>query len=493
MLRRLRATGGLLATGTLALLCGAAVTLAAPATAAATQGCSGAVCVDVAPSNPDVLLAPGATGPIDYDITVSAGQANLQFSAIQSASLSPVAGTATFDGATLPAGAVSITGQSISIDLSSVNPVAAGQPHDLGFEVTMSPAAQADQTSVATVSFNDTLGGAQATSTSADQVVELPKPDYQISADNAAPARVTAGNSAGVSFTVGGPASPPANFEISVPAGFSFVQADNNGTVLNCVPAGAAVTCPVPDASKTVLLNVEVRAAAADHIGQTGTVTVQVVPVGPPDATPANNVAQAQVQVVGTVALKVGFSSPYGLVAQTPKLPLATLPVGKPTTITMTVTNQGPDAATGVSARLAMSTNTPTDFAISFGPGIAGHAPVANRGAYGVWQIGTLGVGQTATTSVTITPKAVGDTAFLSLFMNSSELNTLQCSNRDCGSSGGVNIAVASSVASPASGDSGPELANTGSPVRAPLLGGLATVLAGAMLLLIGRRRSLLR
>ncbi len=467
----------------------------APGVAAAAAPCSGTVCVTTLSGS--TALAQGATGTADWSIQIDSGQAELSFIAHQTSGLQAMAGSARFDGAALPASAMSITGHTVTIDLSSVNPVAAGS-HQLMYRVRMAPAAVLDQSISASVSFDNTIGGPVTVSSPPAEGFALTKPDFSIEPIQASIDKITAGNPFYLDLRLHGTSSVPSQLRLTIPAGFSFVQATQGEFQQQAIPCtgGVTVKCSGINYGSFTDVTLTIRANAGDRPGTTGSLTASVQPVGVPDATPSDNTRSVAVTVGGTVALNVTVSSPYGETARPNNLESTLLPIGKPTVLTLSVTNQGPDAASDVSGRIVMETNTDDYFTLGFGPGITGQQSSPHHFAVATWRIGHISVGQTAVSTITVTPKRFGDRAFLSLYLNSTELNTLQCDSRACLSSGGIGIEVvgaastgSGSGSSSASSGTGPELANTGAQTTTPLYTGLLAVLIGAAFVLVGRRR----
>lgn len=486
----------ILSSVTLLGLAAASVALAAPATAAPAAPCSGTVCLTLVAASDGEIAIRGDNAKLDYRFSLSSGQAHVSFSSTQSADLAPDPASVQFDGTAVPRSAVTIAGDKLTVDLTAVNPVSSATGHQLTYNALVSATAGSDPTSTGTVVFDDTIGGAPASAT-VSQTLDLNKPDLRLTAEPAY-GKVTAGNPFYVGFDAYGDPSVRTDLVITVPHGFSFVTLidSSDQKTQPCSVAGSTVTCKNLPGYYIRTYEPELRPNATDRPGTVGRVSATMTPVGIADANPADNTAHVDVTVTGTVALKVGFGSPYGIVTGGKLSPLANLPVGKATPVTVTVTNQGPSVATGVSARLVLESNTGTDFTIGWGPAMTGTQAGPHTFAVGQWTISRLAVGQTASSTVTITPSKVGDTGSLIVTMSSVELNTLECGSRACIGSAGVALAVqqhvdavttASTSAGPSAG--GSELANTGGPVRAPLIVGLIALLSGAVLSRAARRR----
>lgn len=463
--------------------------------AAASQVCSGTSCVDILQTTPSVVAARGDRVELGYSIVVNGASAHLTaVSAHQSAGLAPDPTSVAIDGAAVPTTAVTVAGNDLSVDPSSLNPIGTGT-HSFTFEVTMSSSANDDQTSIASTTFDDGLGGGSATATSDQSQITLDRPDFSLSDAQTTLSPLVAGGTANASLRVAGPGNAAATLALTASAGFTVVSIStgDNSAPPPCTRSGATLTCT--GEFRDDLFNILVRADSGDRIGTAGTISAVVTPVGIGDANPQNNTASVPLVVQGKVALSITFSTPNGTKTVGNHLQTADLPVGRPTTVTITLTNEGPADATGVRAGFNLAAR-PAAYGVTFGPGLVGHPAGANSFAYGNWPIGSLAVGATRSVTVSITPKATGVTAYLGFYLFSDQLNTLQCDadGRACNDSASLAItavpaAAAAAPSAAAGGSSAPTLAATGGPVRPALWVGLATVLSGAALTLLGRRR----
>ena len=176
-----------------------------------------------------------------------------------------------------------------------------------------------------------------------------------------------------------------------LPAGVTLVSASasqggcSGTTTVTCLLGGLT-----RGASATVSVVVTVSAAAVPSISNTATVSANE-----PDPNPSDDVSTAPttVQPVADVGLSKTVSNPSPFVTQ-------------PTTFTVTATNAGPSTATSVVVTDVLPANL----------GFASAAP--SQGAYvpgtGVWTVGTLASGASATlgiTAVALTPGAFTNTA----------------------------------------------------------------------------------
>ena len=225
---------------------------------------------------------------------------------------------------------------------------------------------------VTSTSFDATSGNDSASAT-----VDVPDADLSIakSVDNAAPA-LNANVTFSVIVTNNGPSSA-ASVEVSdvLPAGLAFVSASSPAYVGNVWTIGSLAN----GAQATLDIVAQVTGPAA--ITNTATVTSTTLD---PDAT--NNSDTATVDVPGadlTLAKTVDDATPNE---------------GQNVTYTVTLTNNGPDAATGVDV---------TDV-LPAGLAFVSATPAAGTFSAGVWSLASVPSGATRTLDIVATVTAQG-------------------------------------------------------------------------------------
>jgi len=495
--------------GGLSAIAAAALAIATPtaAGASAVQGCSGSVCVDVSANGGPGLLGRGEQTSLGFDIHLSGGSANLAAVLHDTAGLIPDASAVRFDGAALPAGAVTVSGTDVTVDLSSVNPVTSASNHTLTYSATMSSSATTDQSAHATVTFDDALGDAPATSTSDDYTVALNRPDFAVYGARAN-GKLTPGGLIDAALSVYGPASYPSELTFTVPSGFTVdhVTYGNDPTLTTCVTSSSTVTCPGGDFSRGPLVDFYVHADRSTPIGTTANISVDVEPVGITDATPSDNTALIPVTVVGTAALKVTLTDGRGNTTLPNGRTAGRLPIGLDTKLTVTVTNQGPNPSTDTDALITVEEN-PGDYRVTFPAALGPKPQTGNSFPQADWKIGHLAVGQTVTGTFTIRALKKSQNAVL-VNMSETERNPLECgdsphaclgaaalpllavqptaADRGTGSGTGSEGASGSGTVSGSGG-----LAATGARATVPAAIGGGALVLGVGLLFAGRRRRL--
>jgi hypothetical protein len=137
-----------------------------------------------------------------------------------------------------------------------------------------------------------------------------------------------------------------APFDIQLSAGFSladsgvhagvrFGSGDGPGTALTCTGSAATWTCTLPAlaAGEITSLVVGVHVAGAAHVGQAGTIRLSIPPAAIGDVDPSDNEVDRQVTVEAVAAP-----------AATVQVDPTPVPVGGSATVTVRVTNNGPDS-----------------------------------------------------------------------------------------------------------------------------------------------------
>ncbi len=213
-----------------------------------------------------------------------------------------------------------------------------------------------------------------------------------------------------LSYTLGvvnnGPSTAPSvQVTDTLPANQSFVSA--TAGVGSCSHSGEAtggtLTCDLgsmlPANPTTITVNVTMAAAPADSLCSTNVANVAdvtgVVMVGQdeitwPDTNPANNQASAQVCVPAPRDIDLDL---------TKSVDQAVVAVGTAVVWTITVTNQGPADAMGVT----VSDSLPAT--VSY---VSDNSGGAYSSATGIWTIGSLAIAASASLEITTTIDAVG-------------------------------------------------------------------------------------
>jgi hypothetical protein len=317
-----------------------------------------------------------------------------------------------------------------------------------------------------------------------------PLPDLTVTADSSITPSVMRGTSSIDSYAISGTAAD-ASAAVTVPAGFSLGKvAIGNGPALACTTTGAIATCDLGAISTDVQLNVAFTVKSSTAIGSQQSIKVDVEPVPGPDANPVDNVATVSVTVAGYANLRQ---------SATPK-PLR-LAKGATSVVHIVVTNDGPDAATHVAVRLGVPS----------GPGVitltkfSSAQVTAGNGGFS-WALGTAPAHSNTTLDVTDKALVAGGSAFLA-YSTAADGIIEVCSNVACES--GIQVttvaaavatptrtisvaprSVASSAVSPTPSPTSDPLADTGAPTGGLSLLGLAALLLGTGLTLLGRRRA---
>ncbi|HET9667624.1 MAG TPA: DUF11 domain-containing protein, partial [Desertimonas sp.] len=269
----------------------------------------------------------------------------------------------------------------------------------------------------------DTSNNAATTSTTVNPVADLAL------TKNATPNPVQAGRSLGYALTVtnNGPSTATGvTVTDPLPATVSFAaasasQGDCSGTTTITCNLGALAS----GAQATVTITV--TADQAGTVTNTASVSSETT-----DPSSSNNSATATATV-----------DPAADLALTKTVPPSTV-VGSSLTYTLTVTNNGPSAAAGVTVSDTLPPNVTFDSAVSSAPG-------CNQSSGTVTcAIGALAAGAQATVTIVVTPTKTGTIT-----------NTAQVSSQTADPVASNNVASAGTIVTAAGGGAGADLAVT--------------------------------
>jgi len=215
------------------------------------------------------------------------------------------------------------------------------------------------------------------------------------------------------SYTLGvvnnGPSTAPSVLVTdTLPANQAFVSAA--ASLGSCTHSGEAtggvVSCTLgsmdPAVPATITINVTMAAAPTDSLCSTNVASVtdttdvvvvettEITEITWPDSNLANNQASAEVCLPAPTDIDLEL---------TKRVDQAVVSVGTPVLWTLTVTNQGPAAASGVT----VSDNLPAEVTY-----VSDNGGGAYNSSSGIWTIGDLAVGASASLQITTTVDAPG-------------------------------------------------------------------------------------
>ncbi len=237
-----------------------------------------------------------------------------------------------------------------------------------------------------------------------------------------------------------------------LPSGLTFVAATASAGVYDDTTG----IWTVGSLTTVTAATLQITATVASPDSRTNTATVANSDQFDPDV--ANNSASATVSPTSAdLALTKGVSDPN------PN-------VGDQVAFTVTLTNQGPDTATGV---------TVTDLLPA---GLTFVAAIASAGVYddttGIWTVGTVMVGFPATLQITATVGATGPLINTATVTDSDQFDPDPADN-----SASATLSATGATPSPSSSStSGSGLPRTGFGATGPIAAGLVLVLGGALL-----------
>ena len=472
---------------------------AAPALAGPGQhdACSGAACVSVAAGSAGAVYPAGSD--VDEIFNLSVRGADVAAATVQThqdPTLAAHAGTLTVDGAPAPAGSVTSTGGDLTVDLAAAGAdLTQGADITIGFTATLAATAIGSATSWVSVTF-DNGSDAPATANSDDLVIDVQRPDLSLAASPAVVARGGSGNGS-VSIQNGTAAATPATLTLTFPTHLSLAANGVSDLVadkpLACTAAGATTTCQVTRDMVASFTELDVQIAADDSLpaGTHLSVAARIDPVGVTDGRAADNATTIPVTIIGRAHLAYSVRVPTQHVTVGAAVGHAELPLGTPTKVVLTVTNDGPDPAPHASISYGLFGPPNRDVTITDADG---HAFPNHRNVVTA-AIGTLAAG--ASFSVTVLVPGHTLAAQAALGLNGGEEHwydpQVQCASRACLSASAVSFTVVAPAASTGNGTgtdgSGTTpLANTGTAVRGDLGIGIGAVLAGLLLCAAARR-----
>lgn len=196
----------------------------------------------------------------------------------------------------------------------------------------------------------------------------------------------------GISFSNAGPAdATKVTITDQLPAEVQFVSSE-----VPCSVSGNLVTCPMGTVAyhaPTPVFDIQVRALSAGSVTNTANISAEQ-----PDPNPANNSSSVTVQIQPlTTDLSVTKTgTPNPVVA------------GQKETYTITVTNNGPSTATGVTAQDAWSAATGIKGGIAFKSVSTSQGMCTQSGAGISCNLGSLASGASATVTLVLQPRSKG-------------------------------------------------------------------------------------
>jgi len=349
----------------------------------------------------------------------------------------------------------------------------------VSYTVAVDPAAPAVVGPGADLSFSD-AGSAHTRLSSTNVWLPVAFPDL-VTSTTGSELWVPRGHDVSLFFGItnyAGQVDPTAvGLDISLPAGFHLGSVQGHG-ISQCHPTGVRQThCTLAYQPPFFTSALDVYADSSAATGTTGQAILTAEPLGtPPDMHPADNTHRMTLHVRGIANVTERWMGPAG----------GTVAVGQPTAVSVTFTNHGPDAITylgGVAVAKQNSDVRHPDFRVS---------ATTARGD-GLFGLGftSLAPGESHTLSFTVTGLRVGAQLELSTSMYEPSFAATSGAGEVIGSHNTLSADSATSTrltvitALPAS----ETLPATGAGgAGATALTGLAFLLAGLILLQLGRR-----
>jgi len=464
-------------------------------------------------SAPSSTHGPG-TITFSYTLTLPEALTATSFSTHQPALLPARLDAVTLDSASVPAADLS---RPSSVDLVvDTHDLTAGT-HTVTFTADLPASEPGSPSSTATLT--GSAGGGPVSATSAPVVVQVNQPDLSIALtpDSGEDQVGFLGTGQNLDFAVDvanlGFGSPDSTLTLSLPPGMQLgpdgVARDADGSSLVCAPAAGTVSCdlgPLAGAPADPTIVIDLTTAGQEPIGSTVTLTATVSANTGTDTDPSNNSVSAELTYTGIARLHFGLQPSARSVA-----------VGASTTVTLRVSNAGPQPAPatlglailiGDNFTISNFTGSPLPTTMSraqlaqaqllsaTGPAAGSAPPVAPAAGGGsgvLWFIGNLPAGSSASATLTLTAVKPGPARLAMLALSGA--GDPGCTAADCPPAELTLTAVrpsapSSSPAAPAAGG-GDALASTGASVRPAETGGLLLLL-GAGLVVAGRRRRVL-
>lgn len=310
-----------------------------------------------------------ATGPgtVDFRYSVATPDA-LTAVILQTAqdTLLPVQpGSVTLDGAPVPTVDIQLAGQDLAIHIAAL---AAGT-HVVAFSATV-PTTAGITSSAATLTYLDVSAPGAGPVTSAPVTVAINEPDLVVHTtafsgllgDNTDPGTLRLGTLGAGAIealvTNNGTAATPATLELNLPPNTVFEGAGSaDGSDINCTtdPTNAQhVSCPLGTLGRGGSAIVDIDLSTSDNppvgTAESATISAQVTGTVLTDAHLADNSTVTTIDYIGAAHLSHRVTTPTTKIT-----------VGKTGTLTVTVTNDGPQAAPNTVGMIMLQND---DFAI---------------------------------------------------------------------------------------------------------------------------------
>ncbi|MGI8665995.1 MAG: hypothetical protein ACR2N4_08185 [Jatrophihabitans sp.] len=455
--------------------------------------------VQLTGSAPATAHGPG-TVSFSYTLVLPTAVDATVFTTHQAAELPASSTGVLLDGVAVPAAQLSRPDPAdlaIQAGADPADGLSAGS-HTVTVTATLAAGAAASTSSAATLSW--TIGGVPDSITSAAVPVAVNQPDLALALtpDTGEEQLGLLGTGRDLDLAVDvrnlGYGTPASSLLVTLPAGLTLGPAtlsrQSDGSTLSCTadPGNPQLlSCPLGsiehDTGANPTLDLDLAALPGASIGQVVPVTVAVTadPAQGSDTDPSNNSATVHLQYTGSARLSYTITPAASRVV-----------LGGRTTVRLTVHNAGPQLAP---ATIAFAILVGDNFAVaSFsgkttGPvGIpAAAAPVgSSSGAQLLWLAGDIAPGHSASAVLTIQARRLGvGKVGLAAFSGAGDPN---CPNFDCAPSTVSVRAVAAPAVPVAAAAGGAGLAATGQRTGSTVGLGGGLLLAGAGLLLLGRR-----
>jgi len=494
-----------------------------------------------APAEALVTVQPSITGsapasahlgdPVTFSYTISLPTTVYATSIAthQDAALPASATAVTLDNSPVPADQITRSGGDLTIQTGAApsDGLAAGD-HTLTFTAAVASPDPADTSSSATLHYSPTpppmlvapvLGGSVD---SAPVTIAINQPDLSVvlTPDSGEDQVGLLGTGQDIDFEVDvanlGYGSPTSTLTLTLPTGTKLgadgVSWDSDGSTVTCSPLDAShLSCPLGalahDSGDDPTLNIDLTTTPGEPVGTVGTITAAVAPDAGQgtDTDRGNDSVSAQLEFTGAARLS------YTITPAKKQIPL-----GGKVDVTLTVHNAGPQPAPStvgfavvVGSQFDVVNFTgrtvPPPAALPLArlhnlgtvvkPGVTGAVAPGSApdggGSAVLWFVGDIPAGHSVTATLTLKARQLG-TAKVGLLAISGAADP-NCPNFDCNpttvpiSVVAVPAPVAHGGGTPISGGTGtlPDTgANTG-----PAVLGLGLLVAGAGLLLLGRRR----
>lgn len=373
------------------------------------------------------------------------------------------------NGAILDPSAVTKHGTDLTIELASVMPVPAGGSLDIRYDADVWPVT-ANLTSTVALTFDDAAHTGPATAVSPPAVRHVELPDLAVStATDSMPVPRGMDRGLPISLANHNPKAIPleGGVFLDFPPGFSLGKAAA-GTAYDsprCERTGPRQwRCGKPHTGGAWSATLDIAAASNLRPGTSGRLRLYARGA---DANPADNTSYVTLTATGIADLRIRIEPPAG----------GSLPSGVPQTMTVRISNTGPDPATGIVASVGVSDHGQPPQLVVLGTDGRRWPPaqISQR-----LPIDRLAAHASAAFTLTLIGGGVGVTATVSAVATSASYDAGGAS-----AAAGIQVVAAGQPAAlPPTGS----LATTGPWVQLPVLLGLAMLLAGLLLMLAARR-----